>query len=113
MKEQYSKSVLVFCSISWWPKKPIWNGFDYFVPFLYFQIEFSIGESSRNSQKRAVNVKVVLRNVAGKCQGFIATLKDNYGFIENADHEKEVFFHFRWVIDCYFQLVSRRVMSFI
>lgn len=58
------------------------------------KIEFSIGESSRNSQKRAVNVKVVLRNVAGKCQGFIATLKDNYGFIENADHEKEVFFHF-------------------
>lgn len=58
------------------------------------KIEFSIGESSRNSQKRAVNIKVVLRNVAGKCQGFIATLKDNYGFIENADHEKEVFFHF-------------------
>ncbi|XP_014783652.1 cold shock domain-containing protein E1 [Octopus bimaculoides] len=58
------------------------------------KIEFSIGESSRNGQKRAVNIRVVLRNVAGKCQGFIATLKDNYGFIENADHEKEVFFHF-------------------
>lgn len=27
-------------------------------------------------------------------QGFIATLKDKFGFIELADHQKEVFFHF-------------------
>ena len=45
----------------------------------------------------AVNVKVVLRNITGKSQGFIATLKDNYGFIENSEHDKEVFFHFRYV----------------
>jgi len=43
----------------------------------------------------AVNVRLVLRNLTGRCQGFIATLKDNYGFIENVDHDKEVFFHFR------------------
>ena len=29
-------------------------------------------------------------------QGFIATLKDKFGFIELADHQKEVFFHFRY-----------------
>lgn len=27
--------------------------------------------------------------------GFIAALKDGFGFIETADHTKEVFFHFR------------------
>lgn len=46
----------------------------------------------------AVNVRLVLRNLTGRCQGFIATLKDNFGFIENVDHDKEVFFHFRLVI---------------
>ena len=29
-------------------------------------------------------------------KGFIATLKDSYGFIETALHDKEVFFHFRF-----------------
>lgn len=28
-------------------------------------------------------------------QGFIAALKDGFGFIETSDHSKEVFFHFR------------------
>lgn len=30
-------------------------------------------------------------------KGFIAALKDGFGFIETADHTKEVFFHFRYV----------------
>ena len=28
-------------------------------------------------------------------RGFIATLKESFGFIETAQHDKEVFFHFR------------------
>ncbi|XP_071115411.1 cold shock domain-containing protein E1-like isoform X1 [Haliotis cracherodii] len=58
------------------------------------KVEFSIGEQKSNNKRQAVNVRVVLRNITGRCQGFIATLKDNYGFIENAEHDKEVFFHY-------------------
>jgi hypothetical protein len=29
------------------------------------------------------------------CQGFIAALKDGFGFIETIAHDREVFFHFR------------------
>jgi cold shock CspA family protein len=61
----------------------------------YFQVEFNLGEVKSTKTKTAVNVRVVLRNINNKCQGFVATLKDNYGFIENSDHEREVFFHFR------------------
>ncbi|KAK6169090.1 hypothetical protein SNE40_020210 [Patella caerulea] len=58
------------------------------------KVEFSIAEQKRNGVKVAIDVRVVLRNITGRCQGFIATLKDNYGFIENAEHDKEVFFHY-------------------
>lgn len=58
------------------------------------KVEFSIGEVKRSNSRFAAAVRVVIRNIQGKCHGFIATLKDNYGFIENADHDKEVFFHF-------------------
>lgn len=60
------------------------------------KVDFNIGEVRKmgGPSKMAVNVRVVLRNITGKSQGFIATLKDNYGFIENSEHDKEVFFHF-------------------
>lgn len=29
------------------------------------------------------------------CRGFIAALKDGFGFIETIAHDREVFFHFR------------------
>ncbi|ESO83947.1 hypothetical protein LOTGIDRAFT_108249 [Lottia gigantea] len=58
------------------------------------KVEFSVAEQKRNGVKIAIDVRVVLRNITGRCQGFIATLKDNYGFIENAEHDKEVFFHY-------------------
>lgn len=34
-------------------------------------------------------------------RGFIASLKDTFGFIENLTHDKEIFFHYR-----YFQLIT-------
>lgn len=59
------------------------------------RVEFQIKESRRNSTKTAVNVSLVTQSSSGpRQQGFIATLKDNFGFIETADHNKEVFFHF-------------------
>lgn len=30
-------------------------------------------------------------------QGFVATLKENFGFLETTEHDKEVFFHYRFV----------------
>lgn len=58
------------------------------------KVEFQICESRKNNTKTASNVRVMTRTSVGKQYGFIATLKDSFGFIEMADHEKEVFFHF-------------------
>ncbi|XP_059172190.1 cold shock domain-containing protein E1-like [Physella acuta] len=64
------------------------------LPHFGDKVDFQIGELKSTGKKQAVKVRVVLRNIAGRCHGFVATLKENYGFIETADHEKEVFFHF-------------------
>ncbi|XP_052239321.1 cold shock domain-containing protein E1-like [Dreissena polymorpha] len=66
------------------------------IPRFGDKVDFNIGEQRRpvGAMRMAVNVRLVLRNLTGRCQGYIATLKDNYGFIENIDHDKEVFFHF-------------------
>lgn len=32
-------------------------------------------------------------------KGFVATLKENFGFLETSEHDKEVFFHYRYVSD--------------
>eukprot|EP00918_Siedleckia_nematoides_P008348 GHVU01018104.1.p1 GENE.GHVU01018104.1~~GHVU01018104.1.p1 ORF type:complete len:815 (+),score=93.18 GHVU01018104.1:360-2804(+) len=70
------------------------------------KIEFQICESRRTNTKTAAGVKLlgaeqhrdrgdrnerIDRNLQ---QGFIAALKDNFGFIETAEHDREVFFHF-------------------
>lgn len=64
------------------------------VPKYGDKVEFQICESKRNQTKTASNVHVLSRNSSSKQQGFIATLKDNFGFIETAEHDREVFFHF-------------------
>jgi len=58
------------------------------------KVEFQIEESKRNNTKTAVNVRVVAKNQLNRQKGFIATLKESFGFIETEDHNKEVFFHF-------------------
>lgn len=92
-----------------------------------FKVEFQICESRKNNTKTAANVRVTSVKTASKLQskeqgsaivvkestakdkeatakehvnkekGFIAVLKENCGFIEMADHEKEVFFQF-WLV---------------
>lgn len=64
------------------------------VPKYGDKVEFQICESRRNNTKTAVNVKVLSRAPVIKQQGFIATLKDSFGFIETAEHDREIFFHF-------------------
>lgn len=75
--------------------------------FLFFQVEFNINQVKRNKEFIAVDVQVVqasqsngikhniTRNNGQIYQGFIAALKDGFGFIETIQHDKEVFFHFR------------------
>lgn len=70
------------------------------------KVEFSICQVKRNKELLAVDVQVVSKNQnqtkngLGRsyglplCQGFIAALKDGFGFIETIAHDREVFFHF-------------------
>ncbi|XP_042264688.1 cold shock domain-containing protein E1 isoform X8 [Thunnus albacares] len=60
------------------------------------KVEFSINEVKRTGQQSAVSIRVLNRNAsnAKRLQGFVATLKDNFGFIETANHDQEIFFHY-------------------
>ncbi|KAL1021122.1 hypothetical protein UPYG_G00009090 [Umbra pygmaea] len=59
------------------------------------KVEFSINEVKRTGQQSAVNIKILNRTVNTKrLLGYIATLKDNFGFIETANHDQEIFFHY-------------------
>ncbi|XP_056279896.1 cold shock domain-containing protein E1 isoform X8 [Pseudoliparis swirei] len=60
------------------------------------KVEFSINEVKRTGLQSAVSVRVLNRNAsnAKRLLGFVATLKDNFGFIETANHDQEIFFHY-------------------
>lgn len=62
------------------------------------KVQFHVCESKCNGSKVALEVKVLGRGVKNGFkytnQGFIAALKDGFGFIETAEHDREVFFHF-------------------
>ena len=81
----------------------------HFLKVLVFQVQFSICQVKRNKELVAVDISLV--NSSGEktqngnkklngqvCQGFIAALKDGFGFIETVNHDKEIFFHFRYTI---------------
>ncbi|XP_051760491.1 cold shock domain-containing protein E1 isoform X1 [Ctenopharyngodon idella] len=64
-------------------------------PQLGDKVEFSISEVKRTGQQSAVSLKILNRAVGTKrLLGYIATLKDNFGFIETANHDQEIFFHY-------------------
>uniref|UniRef100_A0AAR2JN14 Cold shock domain-containing protein E1 n=1 Tax=Pygocentrus nattereri TaxID=42514 RepID=A0AAR2JN14_PYGNA len=64
-------------------------------PQLGDKVEFAISEVKRTGQQSAVSIKVLNRTTNTKrLLGFIATLKDNFGFIETANHDQEIFFHY-------------------
>ncbi|XP_046896412.1 cold shock domain-containing protein E1 isoform X11 [Hypomesus transpacificus] len=59
------------------------------------KVEFSINEVKRTGQQSAVSIKILNRSANTKrLLGFVATLKDNFGFIETANHDQEIFFHY-------------------
>lgn len=58
------------------------------------KVEFNLSISQRTGFKRAVNVTVIKRNSEVRHKGFVATLKENFGFLETSEHDKEVFFHY-------------------
>ncbi|XP_017266797.1 cold shock domain-containing protein E1 isoform X4 [Kryptolebias marmoratus] len=61
------------------------------------KVEFSINEVKRTGQQSAVSIRILNRNAnsnSKRLHGFVAALKDNFGFIETANHDQEVFFHY-------------------
>ncbi|KRT84375.1 hypothetical protein AMK59_218, partial [Oryctes borbonicus] len=70
------------------------------------KVTFNINQVKRNKEQIAVEIQVVQSashtNGISKhnsrnsqiYQGFVAALKDGFGFIETIDHDREVFFHF-------------------
>ncbi|XP_069383180.1 cold shock domain-containing protein E1 isoform X22 [Paralichthys olivaceus] len=66
------------------------------LPQVGDKVEFSINEVKRTGQQSAVSIRVLNRNSsnAKRLHGFVATLKDNFGFIETANHDQEIFFHY-------------------
>ncbi|XP_053281543.1 cold shock domain-containing protein E1 isoform X9 [Pleuronectes platessa] len=66
------------------------------IPQVGDKVEFSINEVKRTGQQSAVSIRVLNRTSsnAKRLHGFVATLKDNFGFIETANHDQEIFFHY-------------------
>ncbi|XP_076170073.1 cold shock domain-containing Unr isoform X2 [Ptiloglossa arizonensis] len=95
MKENQQKSVIFF-SKDCDPKN---------IPRLGDKVQFSICQVKRNKELVAVDISLV--NSSGEktqtsnkklngqvYQGFIAALKDAFGFIESVNYDKVIFFHF-------------------
>lgn len=55
----------------------------------------SNGANSNGANSNGTNSNGANPSPRPMLQGFIAALKDGFGFIETKDHDKEVFFHFR------------------
>uniref|UniRef100_A0A4W3I6G2 Cold shock domain-containing protein E1 n=1 Tax=Callorhinchus milii TaxID=7868 RepID=A0A4W3I6G2_CALMI len=65
------------------------------IPQLGDKIEFSICEVKRTGLQSAVAIKILNRNPnAKRLVGYVAALKDNFGFIETSQHDQEIFFHY-------------------
>lgn len=70
------------------------------------KVQFNINQIKRNKELIAVDIQIVQpasqtngiskhsTRPAQIHQGFVAALKDGFGFIETVDHDREVFFHF-------------------
>ncbi|KAJ6657941.1 hypothetical protein lerEdw1_001731 [Lerista edwardsae] len=68
------------------------------IPYQAKDVEFTVCEVKRTGLQTATSVRMLGRNYSSKrLLGYVATLKDNFGFIETANHDKEIFFHYRQV----------------
>ncbi|XP_014206710.1 cold shock domain-containing protein E1 [Copidosoma floridanum] len=77
------------------------------IPKLNDKVQFSVCQVKRNKELVAVDISLLspsgekIQNGNKKSsgqvlQGFIAALKDGFGFIETINHDKEIFFHFSY-----------------
>ncbi|XP_046470735.1 RNA-binding protein Unr [Neodiprion pinetum] len=74
------------------------------IPRLGDKVTFNICQVKRNKELVAVDISLTNSNEKTQngnkksngsiIQGFIAALKDGFGFIETVNHEREIFFHF-------------------
>uniref|UniRef100_A0A452SGU8 CSD domain-containing protein n=1 Tax=Ursus americanus TaxID=9643 RepID=A0A452SGU8_URSAM len=59
------------------------------------KVEFNVSNKQKPGQQIATCVRLLGHNSNSKrLLGYVATLKDNFGFIETANHDKEIFFHY-------------------
>jgi cold shock CspA family protein len=58
------------------------------------QVEFRVATRSYDKLVTAVDIKVMQKSKDIRFRGFVATLKDSYGFIESEEHDCELFFPF-------------------
>ena len=91
---------------------------------LTFKVEFDLAQVKRTKEHIGLNIRIIQRAQVSKSsgkfsengehaknetkhangeastvhKGFIASLKDTFGFIENLAHDKEIFFHYRSVL---------------
>lgn len=90
---------------SWWLWFSLCVSVWYWSPSLP-QVEFCVCEVKRTGLQTAVSVRMLGRNYSSKrLLGYVAALKDNFGFIETANHDKEIFFHYRWMTVLLFDCV--------
>ncbi|KAK3090111.1 hypothetical protein FSP39_009267 [Pinctada imbricata] len=66
-------------------------------------VEFSISTDRRDKLQRATDIKLCRETFENteerRVKGIISVLKDGYGFIDSADRESRLFFHFSELID--------------
>lgn len=58
------------------------------------QVEFRVATRSYDKLQFALDIKVLQKSKDIRFRGFVATLKDSYGFIESEEHDCELFFPF-------------------
>ncbi len=66
-----------------------------------FKVKFDLITFKRTGQFIARDVAVLQKSLPTRQVGFVCALKETYGFIEYASHEKEVFVHYRYVFNYY------------
>ncbi|PIK55534.1 putative cold shock domain-containing protein E1 isoform X2 [Apostichopus japonicus] len=58
------------------------------------EVSFNIAEIKRDKTSMAVNISVLDRTFDPSKRGYVAVLKESFGFLETEEHDREVFFHY-------------------
>lgn len=58
------------------------------------EVSFNIAEIKRDKTTMAVNISVLDRTFDPSKRGYVAVLKESFGFLETEEHDREVFFHY-------------------